>query len=80
MRIVPFRGVSPTVGACSVRRDCQNPENAGSRGASEYLDVPGGARCLRGLPQVDAHGDDDRNVQRQFGASGSQAKNAKALP
>jgi dipeptidyl aminopeptidase/acylaminoacyl peptidase len=35
-------------------RDFQNPEKAGSRGASEYLDVVGGARFLRGLPQVDA--------------------------
>ena len=34
-------------------RDFQNPQNAGSRGASEYLDVLGGARYLRSLPQID---------------------------
>ncbi|MEO5816314.1 MAG: prolyl oligopeptidase family serine peptidase [Gemmatimonadaceae bacterium] len=35
-------------------RDFQNPDKAGSRGASEYLDVLGGARYLRGMPSVDA--------------------------
>ena len=34
-------------------RDFQHPRNAGARGASEYLDVLGGARYLRSLAQVD---------------------------
>ena len=34
-------------------RDFQHPKNAGARGASEYLDVLGGARYLRSLAQVD---------------------------
>ncbi|MEP6733234.1 MAG: prolyl oligopeptidase family serine peptidase [bacterium] len=34
-------------------RDFQHPHDGGSRGASEYLDVLGGARYLRSLPQVD---------------------------
>ena len=34
-------------------RDFQHPKNAGARGASEYLDVLGGARYLRSLTQVD---------------------------
>lgn len=35
-------------------RDFQHPRNAGSRGASEYLDVLGGAAYLRSLSRVDA--------------------------
>ena len=35
-------------------RDFQHPKDAGARGASEYLDVLGGATYLRALPQVDA--------------------------
>ena len=34
-------------------RDFQHPVNGGPRGASEYLDVLGGARYLRSLPQID---------------------------
>ena len=35
-------------------RDFQHPVNGGARGASEYLDVLGGAKYLRSLPQIDA--------------------------
>ena len=34
-------------------RDFQHPPRAGARGASEYLDVLGGAKYLRSLPEVD---------------------------
>ena len=34
-------------------RDFQHPKHSGAQGASEYLDVLGGARYLRSLPQVD---------------------------
>jgi dipeptidyl aminopeptidase/acylaminoacyl peptidase len=35
-------------------RDFQHPKSGGARGASEYLDVLGGAQYLRALPRVDA--------------------------
>jgi dipeptidyl aminopeptidase/acylaminoacyl peptidase len=34
-------------------RDFQHPHDGGARGASEYLDVLGGAKYLRTLPRVD---------------------------
>ena len=34
-------------------REFQHPAHAGERGASEYLDVQGGARFLRSIPSVD---------------------------
>jgi dipeptidyl aminopeptidase/acylaminoacyl peptidase len=34
-------------------RDFQHPAHAGEQGASEYLDVQGGAKYLQSLPQVD---------------------------
>jgi len=35
-------------------RDFQHPAKGGAQGASEYLDVQGGAHYLRSLPNVDA--------------------------